>query len=151
MEKYLINFYQGVVLLPKFDNSSPYNFVKVTWLWGNDVTNFWDRVPNGTLWMRFTSCPSLIFLASPWLEIYRFSNWLYCWLWADHSYLISLSMMLGHKKQSKPSPFDKNIQEQHRIWHKSFQMIQLAGIKNWVAYLINRLQRFNLSFLKHTW
>ena len=43
MEKYTMDFYQGVVfLLAKFDKSSPSvnrdrEIVKVTWLWGNDV------------------------------------------------------------------------------------------------------------------
>ena len=44
------------------------------WLWANDITTIWG-VPNGTLSMMFTCCPNLMFLASPWLEIYRFSNW----------------------------------------------------------------------------
>ena len=40
---------------------------------------------NGTLSMMFTCCPNLMFVASPWLKIYRFSNWLFCWLWAVQS------------------------------------------------------------------
>ena len=35
----------------------------------------------------------------------------------------------------------------HRIWHKTFSMIQSVGIKNWVPQLIIRLQRFNILFL----
>ena len=42
--------------------------VKVTWLWGNDTSTSWSGVPNGTLWMRFTCCPNLMFLVSSWLE-----------------------------------------------------------------------------------
>ena len=49
-------------------------FVKVTWFWGNGVTTTWRRIQNGTLWMRFTFCPNLMFLAYPWLKIYRFSR-----------------------------------------------------------------------------
>ena len=43
----------------------------VMWLWADDITTAWG-VPNGTLSMRFTCCPSLMFLAFPWLEIWRF-------------------------------------------------------------------------------
>ena len=38
----------------------------------------------------------------------------------------------------------------HRIWPKSFSMIQWAVIKNWVSQLINRLQGFNLLLLSIT-
>ena len=31
----------------------------------------------------FTSCPNLMFLASPWLEIYRFSKWSFCFYFAN--------------------------------------------------------------------
>ena len=51
------------------------------------------------------------------------------------------------KKQSKPSPFDKNSRTTHRIWHKLFSIIQSAGIKNWFPQSINRLYMFNLLFL----
>ena len=34
----------------------------------------------------------------------------------------------------------------HKIWHKSFSMIQSVGIKNWVLQSINR-QMFSLLFL----
>ena len=104
-------------------------------IWGNDVTTSCVGVLNGTFWMRFTYCPNLMFLASPWLEIYRFSDWSFCWLWAVQNwvifllwasqnwpylfiftdfrqitvFLLSLGKMLGHKKQFKPSPFDKKF------------------------------------------
>ena len=48
----------------------------------SDFTASWGRVPNGTLYMRFTCCPNLKFLPISWLEIYIFSNWSFCWLWA---------------------------------------------------------------------
>ena len=69
-------------LLLKFDHSSPSvtrdkRFVKVTWLWGNDVTTSLGRGLNWTLSMRFAWCPNLL-LTSPWL-IYRFSNQWFCW------------------------------------------------------------------------
>ena len=49
------------------------------WLWANISTTAWGGVPNGTLSMMFTCCPNLMFLASLWLEIYRFSNWSFCY------------------------------------------------------------------------
>ena len=49
-------------------------FFKVTLIWSNDVNTSWGRVPNATFWMRFTCCQYLMFLASPWLDIYRFPN-----------------------------------------------------------------------------
>ena len=138
---------------------------------GVDVTTSWCGVPSGTLWMIFTFCPNLMFLAFPWPEIYRFSNWSFCWLWAVQNwhfpnfgqakmdttslflltlgrsvYLLTLGKILDCKKQSKPS-LTKNSRTRHRIWHKSFWMIQSGGIKNWVTQLINRLQTFNLFFL----
>ena len=48
-------------------------------LWAHVVTTAWGEVPNGTLSMMFTCCPNLMFLASLWLEIYRFSNWSFCY------------------------------------------------------------------------
>ena len=39
-----------------------------------------------TLSMTFACCPNLMFLASPWLEIYRFSNWSFFWLGAVQSW-----------------------------------------------------------------
>ena len=44
----------------------------------------------------------------------------------------------------------KNSRTTHRIWHKSFSMIQSAGIKNWFPQLIKRLQKFSLLFLPVT-
>ena len=84
-------------------------FGDVMWIWGNNISTSWGRVPNITLWMRFTCWPNLMLLASPWLEIYRLSNWsfehikivdshfsdfgqlkidptyLFLWLWASDS------------------------------------------------------------------
>ena len=51
----------------------------VTWLWANVITTAWGGVPNGTLSIMFTCCPNLMFLASPLLKIYRFSNWTFCY------------------------------------------------------------------------
>ena len=67
-------------------------FVKITWLWGNDVTNSWSKIPNGTLWMRFTCFPNLMFLTTPWLEMYKSSNWSFCWLWAIQNWVILLAL-----------------------------------------------------------
>ena len=41
----------------------------------------------------------------------------------------------------------KNSRTTHRIWYKSFSMIQSAGIKNWGPQSIKRLQSFSLLFL----
>ena len=38
----------------------------------------------------------------------------------------------------------------HKSGHKSFSVIQSAGIKNWFLQLINRLQRLSLLFLSVT-
>ena len=46
----------------------------VRWLWANDTTTAWGGVSNGTLSIMFFRCPNLRFLASPWLEKYRFPN-----------------------------------------------------------------------------
>ena len=69
IEKCLVEFYQGAVLLAKFDNSSP--SVTSDRSWGNDgiTFTFWKGGANETLWMRFAYFPNLFFLASPWLEI----------------------------------------------------------------------------------
>ena len=117
------------------------------WLWGNNITIFWGGVPIETLWMRFTCFPNLMLLASPWLEIGKFSNWSFCWLWAIENWVILLSLgkwklnlfvyfycfkqvtiiflslgkTLGRKKLSKPSLFDKKLK--NHAWHKSFSMI----------------------------
>ena len=79
MEKCPMDFYQEVVFAAQIWSQWPLwleikRFFKVTRTWGNDISTFWDGVPNRTLWMRFTSCPDLIFLASPCLNIYRFPN-----------------------------------------------------------------------------
>ena len=57
--------------------------------------------------------------------------------------LLAFGKTLGCKKN--PNPLTKISRATHRIWHKSFSMIQSARIKNWVPELINRLQRF-ISF-----
>ena len=43
--------------------------------------------------------------------------------------LLSLGIMLGYKKQFK-LPLIKNSGTMHRVWHKSFSMIQSFEIKN---------------------
>ena len=71
-------------------------FVKVIWLWGNNITTYWDGVPNGTLWMRFTYCLNLMFFTSPWLEIYIFK--LVILLNLSSSKLIVILLTLGKLK-----------------------------------------------------
>ena len=113
----------------------------------------WCRGPNLTLWMRFTRCPNLMFLASPWLKIYRFSNWSFCLLWAVQSRL-SFCWLLA--SQNYPTGSFKWLWACHSYFtefgqalgfKKSFSIIQSAEIKNWNPQLIRRLQRFSLSFL----
>ena len=127
------------------------------WLWTNVITTACGGVPNGTLSIMFTCCPNLMFLASPWMKINKFSNWTFCWGWAvqgwylfyqfwasqNWPYLVhftefgqvsNILTSLGktcRKKQIKPPPFDKNSRTMHTIWHRSFSVIQSAGIKNW--------------------
>ena len=140
VEKSPVNFYHGVAFKPKFDNSSP----SVTWDKEIcDITTSWGRVPNGAHSVMFTYYPNLMFLASLWLEIHRFSNCSFCWLWAVQSWssfwkvwasqnwpylfssteigqIIVILWCLGktyHKEQSKKF---KNL---NRIWHKSFSVI----------------------------
>ena len=72
-------------------------FAKVTWLCGNDITTSWGGVSNGTLWMRFTSCLNLIFLASPQLVMCRFSKWSFCRLSAVQK-LIAILLILGKSR-----------------------------------------------------
>ena len=65
------------------------------------------------------------------------------------SFLLILGKSLGCKKTPKLS-LTKNSRTMHRIWHKSFSVIQSAEIKNWVPQLINRLWIINFSFLSVT-
>ena len=62
---------------------------------------------------------------------------LFYWVWA--------------KQAAKNNPnrhcLIKNSRTTHRIWYKSFSMIQSAGIKNWGPQSIKRLQSFSLLFL----
>ena len=81
MEKCPIDFYESCFYYPNLITIAPLELkIKrfVMWLWVNDITTTWRGVPNGTLSIMFTCCPNLMFLASPWLEIYRFSNWSFC-------------------------------------------------------------------------
>ena len=105
MEKCPINFL--LLLLPKFDNSSP----SVTWDKeichvidiATDTATAWGGVPNGTLSMMFTCCPNLMFLASPWLEIQRFQIGHFASL--RSSKLIFILLSLGKPKMSLFGPF----------------------------------------------
>ena len=62
-----------------------------------------------------------------------------------HSYFTEFEQDIRLQKQFKHS-LAKNSRTMHSIWHKSFSMIQSAGIKNLVPHLVNRLLRFNLLF-----
>ena len=60
--------HQGVVFTAQIKR-----LVKFTWLSGNDP--LWNPINDVYL------CPNLTFLLSPWLQIRRFSNWSFCWIW----------------------------------------------------------------------
>ena len=65
------------LLLQKFDNNKPSvtrdkGIFKVMWLWGNDITYSLGGVTTEILWIWFTCCANLMFLAFPWLEICQF-------------------------------------------------------------------------------
>ena len=104
----------------------------MTWLWADDIITSLGGVPNEAPWMKFSCCPNLMFLASLWLDIYRLSNWsfcwllavqnwyLFCWLWASPNWpysfvlvrsviLLSLGKILGREKQT------------HTVWQKKFK------------------------------
>ena len=53
------------------------------------------------------------------------------------------------KKQSKPSPFDKNSRTTYRIWHKLLSKIHSAKT-GFLPQSINRLLRFSLLFVSVT-
>ena len=108
---------------------------------GLSITGDIQIAPNVTLSMMFTCCPNLMFLTFLWLEIYRFSNWSFCWLWAVQ-FDIYFAIFGQIKIDTTCSPFDKKIQES-RIGSSTsnFQWTdQRDGIKNWVPQSINRLQ-----------
>ena len=79
MEKNLWISIKELFLLPEFDNSSP-SAIRDQEICPSHVLIRWWL--NWILWMRFTWCPNLMFLAFPWLERYRFSNWPFCCPWA---------------------------------------------------------------------
>ena len=111
------------------------------WLWANDITASWGGVPNVTLSMMFICCPNLMFLASPWLEIYIFSIWSFYWLWAVQ-FDIYFANFGQIKIDTTCSTFDKKFQEP-RIGSSTshFQWFnQPDGIKNLVPQS-NRLQQ----------
>ena len=104
-----------------------------------------------------------MFLVSLWLEIYRFLNCSFYYFeqfkddihFANFGHVkidpICSSLLLWTGQhyftefgQGMPQKMVQKIQEPHRIWHKSFSVIQLAGIKNWFPQSISRLQGFTL-------
>ena len=56
-------------------------FVRDLWLWANGIIFSWVSVPNGTLSVMFTCYPILMFLASPWLWVFRSENTLFKIFW----------------------------------------------------------------------
>ena len=69
---------------------------------------------------------------------------LFFWLCTGQVILLSLGKILAAKNNSNRRRLIKNSRMTHRIWHKSFSMIQSAGIRNWFPQSINKLQRFSL-------
>ena len=156
MEKCLTSI-EELFLLPKFDNSSSSVTRDKEICQSYGIMEVMRQSKNGTLWIRFTCCPNLVssfswaknFQTGNFADFEQFkidthfanfrqvqidSNWLsllslgrsqiFYWLWA--------------RCQAA-----KKSRTRHRIWHKSFSMIQWAVIKNWVPLLVNRLQGFN--------
>ena len=116
--------------------------------------------------IMFTNCSNLMFLAPPWLEIYRYSNLSFWWLWAVQRLtlfslkLIFIFITLGKSKSTlfillyyfqQVSYFPEfgqdtsgkiiqnNSRTTNRILHKSV-----------FPQSINRLPRFSLLFLSVT-
>ena len=129
-----------LLLLPKFDNSSsrfkirdlPGDYELMTSL----LLSEWEYPIEPFQCLSSVQIWNLMFPASLWLEIYRFSNRSfskYLVLFTDfRQFTVSLLVWVRHcKKQFKPSLFDKNSRTMHKIQHKSHSMIQSAGIKNW--------------------
>ena len=120
------------------------SFVKVKWLWGNGITTSLGWGLNWTLSMRFTWCPNLMFLASPWFEMYRLSNWSFSWF---EQFKVDSHSACFRQVKTDPTCLSTwlgagqlSSENTHRIWRKLFVMIQSAGIKTWVSQLISRLQ-----------
>ena len=128
----------------------------------------------GTLWMRFTCCPNLMFLAYLWLETHRFSNWSFCWLraiqnwysfpwlWGSENWLylfilmkfgqltvilLGLCKTLGLEKQCKPFPFDKKFKNHPCDLAQVIFNDSISGNQELGSQLINKLQKFNLLFI----
>ena len=124
--------------------------------------------------MRFICCPNLMFLASPWLEIFKLvilltfssselevnllnlakSKGPSLFIFNDIRQITdhSLGKMLRLKKQSKPLHLTE-IQEPPIIWSATshFQwFIQQKSGTGWVPKLINKFQRLSLLFLTVT-
>ena len=110
------NLLNEVYLLSKFDDSS----FSVT-----ENIQIFKLVILQTL-----SSPKLIFILLTLGKSKLILFILFLWLWTGHSYLMSLGNILGHRKQSKPTSFDKKIKRTNN--------------KNWVPQSINS---FTLLFL----
>ena len=138
-----------LLLLPKFNNNSP-SVTQDTEIFHVIMSYHYYhlmRSTHGTLSMMFTCCPNLMFLASPWLEICRFSNYSYCyfeqfkadinlitsgkseltlfvpfyWLWIGNSYFTSLGMSCC-EKQSKSSVVDQSQESRIESGLNYFQL-----------------------------
>ena len=106
---------------------------------------------------------------SPWLEIHRFSNGSFCWIWAVQNWYfanfgyvkidpISSSLVTLDRSQlfywvlarhaAKTNP--KKNQELHIGSGASIFSDSVSGNQNWFPQSINRPQRFGLLFLPVT-
>ena len=133
IEKCPIGFYQGVLLLPKFDSSSHVMIkscdYEVMLSVPPEVEPFEWGLPAVQIWCFWLlrNCRYIDFqidhfddfeyfkIDSQFADFGRvkigFSSYFYL-LWAGHSCFTSLGKMLDCKKQSKPSPFDKKLKNQ---------------------------------------
>ena len=57
-------------------------------------------------------------------------------LWPGHSNFLDFGQdVWPRKKNPNPLRLTKNSRTTHRVWYKSFPMIQSVGIRNWVPQL----------------
>ena len=120
-------------------------------LWANDTSISWGGVSSGTFWMTFTCCPSVIFLASLWLEMIKIfklvilltlrsskltvilitlgkSNWPILFIFTNFGqvtvFLQTLGKTLCGKNNSNLLHLTKISRTKDRTWLKSFSVIQ---------------------------
>ena len=158
MEKCPMGFYEGVVFTAQIWHQELMSleikrFVKFTWIGGNEVSFSWSGVPKRILWMRFTCCPNLMFLAFHFatfiFQTGHFANFEQFKIdghFSDfdprHLYLLILSRSHLFYQLWARCLTTKNIpnpsRTTHRIWLKLFSMTESIKIKNWLGSPLNK-------------